>query len=69
MKRLEDEKIKKREEAIAARGARIQAMMDKMADVVDNKDKELQKKQEKAYIENCIAEDEANKQNELNKKL
>ena len=44
-------------------------MMDKMADVVDNKDKELQKKQEREYIQNCIAEDEANKRNELNKKI
>ena len=41
----------------------------KMADVVDNKDKELQKKQEREYIQNCIAEDEANKRNELNKKI
>ena len=32
---------KKREEAIAARGARIQATMDRMADVVNNKDKEM----------------------------
>ena len=54
---------------IAERGARIQAMMDKMADVVDNKDKELQKKQEREYIQNCIAEDEANKRQEQNKKI
>ena len=33
---------KKREEAIAERGARIQKVMDRMADVVNNKDKEMQ---------------------------
>jgi hypothetical protein len=34
-------------------------MMDRMADVVDNKDKELQKRQEKEYIQQCIELDEA----------
>lgn len=38
---LQDEKQRQREVAVAERGARIQALMDKMADVVDNKDKEL----------------------------
>lgn len=38
---LQDEKQRQREAAVAERGARIQALMDKMADVVDNKDKEL----------------------------
>lgn len=51
MNQVQLEKERKRERDIAARGARIQAMMDKMADVVDNKDKELQKKQEKEYIQ------------------
>jgi len=40
----QEEKDKKREEQIKQRGARIQAMMDKMADVVDNRDKEMQLK-------------------------
>ena len=38
---------KRREEAIAERGARIQKVMDSMAEVVNNKDKEMQLKQDR----------------------
>ena len=49
---------KRREEAIAERGARIQKVMDSMAEVVNNKDKEMQMKQDREYIAACIAKDE-----------
>lgn len=49
---------KRREEAIAERGARIQKVMDSMAEVVNNKDKEMQLKQDRDYIAACIAKDE-----------
>lgn len=44
-------------------------MMDKMADVVDNRDKELQLKQEREYIAQCIEKDEKDNLNDLNKKM
>lgn len=47
-KGVEDEK--RREELIKAREEKIQKMMDRMADVVTHKDKDLQKKQEREYI-------------------
>ena len=50
---------KRREEAIAERGARIQKTMDRMADVVTSKDKEMQQRQDREYIAACIAKDEA----------
>ena len=37
----QEEKQRQREQAVAERGQRIQALMDRMADVVVNKDKEL----------------------------
>ncbi len=40
----QEEKQRQREQAVAERGQRIQALMDRMADVVVNKDKELQKR-------------------------
>lgn len=43
-------------------------MMDRMADVVDNKDKIMQKKQEREYIQQCIEQDEQARINDLNKK-
>ena len=49
---------KRREEAIAERGARIQKVMDSMAEVVNNKDKEMQMKQDREYIAACIAKDD-----------
>ena len=49
---------KRREEAIAERGARIQKVMDSMAEVVNNKDREMQMKQDREYIEACIAKDD-----------
>lgn len=55
---IQDQKQREREAAVAERGARIQATMDKMAEVIDNKDKELQKRQEREYIAQCIQQDE-----------
>jgi hypothetical protein len=43
--------------------------MDKMADVVDNKDKELQKRQEREYIAQCIQQDEQARLNDINKRI
>ena len=45
------EKEKAREEEMANRGKRIQAVMDGMAEVVRDTGKELQLKQEKEYIQ------------------
>lgn len=44
-------------------------MMDRMADVVDNKDKVMQKKQEREYIKQCIEQDEQARINDMNKKV
>jgi hypothetical protein len=41
-------------EEIAARDARMQKIMERMGDQVNNNDKELMKKQERDYIANCI---------------
>ena len=49
---------KKREQEIADRGARIAKVMDSMAELVPNKDKEMQAKQDKDYIAACLAKDE-----------
>ena len=49
---------KRREEQIAARGARIQKVMENMAEVIPNKDKEMQAKQDRDYIAACLAKDE-----------
>ena len=43
--------------------------MDSMADVVTNKDKDLEKKQEKEYIQQCIDKDDQAHVADLNKKL
>ena len=67
--REQEAKDREREEKIKERGARIQAMMDKMADVVDNRDKEMQLKQEREYIAQCIEKDEKDNLNDLNRKM
>ena len=59
---------KRREEVIAARGAKIQKVMDSMAEVVVNKDKEMQAKQDRDYIAACIAKDEASALQDIDKK-
>jgi len=59
-KRLEE--IKKREE-------RINNMLSKMGDVNHNKDKDLERKQEREYIKQCIEKDEQAALQDLNKKL
>lgn len=48
--RLELEREQAREREMAARGAKIQACMDSMAEVVKDNGKALQKRQEKEYI-------------------
>ncbi len=47
-KQLDDEQRRERE--TKERGERIQKVMDSMADVVNHKDKELERKQEREYI-------------------
>ena len=47
-KQIDDER--KREKETKERGERIQRVMDSMAEVVNNKDKELERKQEREYI-------------------
>lgn len=59
---------KKRADEIKAREERIQKTMDRMADVVVNKDKEMQKKQEREYIQQCIEKDEQAHLQDINKK-
>lgn len=54
-----ERKEQMRLEEIAARDARMQKIMDKMGDQVNNSDKELMKRQERDYIANCIQKDEA----------
>ena len=65
-KQLDDEL--KRDKEIKERGERIQRVMDSMADVVTNKDKELERKQERDYIQQCIDKDEAAHLQDLDKK-
>ena len=57
MKAVEAKEQKRRDE-IAARDARIQRIMNNMGDQVVDHGKELQKKQEKEFIETCLAKDE-----------
>lgn len=45
------EKEKAREDAMAERGRRIQAVMDSMGDAIKDNDKALRLKQEKEYIQ------------------
>ena len=62
------EKDKAREEEIAKRGRRIQAVMDAMGDVIRDDGKELQIKQDKAYVAHCVEQNEKVQLDEINKK-
>ena len=53
-----EKKEQDRLDAIAARDAKMQKIMDKMGDQVVDKGKEQMKKQERDYIANCIKKDE-----------
>ena len=60
---------KKREEASAERYAKLQKIMDKMADVVvGDKDQRLQKKADRDYIASCLAKDKQAELEDFNKK-
>ena len=62
------EKEQARDREMAARAKRIQDKMDSMADVVRDNGKELQLKQEKEYIQQCIDKDEKAKLADINNK-
>ena len=66
--RLALEKDKAREDEIAQRGRRIQAVMDAMGDVIRDDGKELQIKQDKAYIQHVVSQNEKVQIDEINKK-
>ena len=66
--RLALEKDKAREDEIAQRGRRIQAVMDAMGDVIRDDGKELQIKQDRAYIQHCVEQNEKVQLDEINKK-
>lgn len=66
---LQEEKQRQRDEAFAERGRRIQEKMDRMADKVDNKDKELMMQQDREYIRLCNEQAAQQKQNEINRKM
>ena len=56
--RIALEKEQAREEEMAERGRRIQAKMDKMGEVIRDNEKEMQLKQEREYIKECLEKDE-----------
>ena len=62
------EKEQARDREMAARAKRIQDKMDSMADVVRDNGKELQLRQEKEYIQQCIAKDEQAHLQDIDKK-
>ena len=66
--RLQLEKEQAREQEMAQRGKRIQAVMDSMGEVIRDNDKEMQLKQEKAYIQQCIEKDEQAHLQDIDKK-
>jgi len=66
--RLALQKEKDRENAIAERGRKIQAVMDSMVDVIKDDGKELQLKQEREYIQQCIEKDEQAHLQDIHKK-
>ena len=68
IKKIDDDE-KKREQVTKEREAKIQRVMDRMADVVTHKDKDLQKKQEREYIQQCIEKDEQAHLQDINKKM
>ena len=66
--RLALEKEQAREQEMAIRGQRIQAKMDKMGEAIRYDDKDLMRKQEKAYIQQCIEKDEQAHLQDIDKK-
>ena len=56
--RLALEKEQAREDEMAQRGKRIQAVMDSMGDVIRDNEKERMREQERLYIQQCIEKDE-----------
>jgi len=66
--RIALEKERKREREMKERSERIQAMMDNMADVVKDNGKELQLKQEREYVQQCIEKDEQARLQDINNK-
>ena len=66
--RLALEKEQAREQEMADRGQRIQAVMDSMGEVIRDNNKELMRKQERAYIAQCIEKDEQAHLQDINKK-
>lgn len=68
IKKIDDDATK-REEMIKAREKKIQDVMDRMGDAVVHRDKEMQKKQEREYIKQCIEKDEQAHLQDINKKM
>jgi hypothetical protein len=66
--RVSLEKEQARDREMAARAKRIQDKMDSMADGVRDNGKELQLRQEKEYIQQCIDKDEKAKLADINNK-
>ena len=66
--RIALEKEQAREEEMAERGRRIQAKMDKMGEVIRDNEKEMQLKQEREYIQQCIEKDEQAHLQDINNK-
>ena len=60
--RMALEREQQRERETQERSRRIQQLMDNMADVVKDNGKELQLKQEKEYIQQCVEKDEQARQ-------
>ena len=66
--RMVRQKEIEREQEMAERGRRIQAVMDSMGDVVRDNGRELQLKQEKEYIQQCLEKDEKARLQDIDKK-
>lgn len=58
----------KREQEIKERDDKIQKIMTRMGDVVVVKDKELVRKAERDYIEQCLQKDEESRRQDLQNK-
>lgn len=58
----------KREQEIRERDEKIQKIMTRMGDVVVVKDKELARKAERDYIEQCLLKDEQSRRQDLQDK-
>lgn len=55
--KTQEEKEKKRAEEMAVREGRIKKIMEGMGDQIFQKDKDMQIRQEKEYIAECIQKD------------